>query len=527
MSIKRKKEDTLYSVNHLMTDLLEEAHPLRIFSQEIYPIFNDGDFKHLYSRTGRSAVSPSFLSMVTILQYFDSLSDSEATEAVYLRLDWKYALHLPIEKVQTFDSSTLCNFRKRLRNKGEENIVFDKILKLCIEKGFIKKNANQRIDATHIIKHLNRLTTTELLFRSVRVLLEKLEKNNPNWFNNTIPEDLRERYSKKFSSFGLSKEKRSDKQAEIVEDGYRLAALLEKEAIKDDETSKQVSIMNTVFDESVKIRKKEVGEKVFIEVDEIERPKQSVIDPRDTTIQLGRKGKTSWNGEKCHVVETSNPGEVNFIVDMIPQSCRENDNKILPELEKRNNEAGLSPEKTYADSNYISSGAIKDFERKNKVLMGYVQEQYSNIPEEFRIDKFKIDIPNQTAECPEGKTCDSWAYNAKEDNYRASFYKKTCSGCLKNEKCIGIDNKKKGRIITIVKEYEALCKRRIDQKTDEFKKEMKVRAQIEATISALVRFHGLRMIKYKGPSGRAQQYYMAACAFNIKRYVKKVVLGMK
>ena len=272
MSVKRRKEDTLYSVNNSMKDLLEETNPMRIFSQEIYPIFNDGDFKHLYSRTGRGAVPPSFLSMVTILQYFDSLSDSEAAEAVYLRLDWKYALHLPIEKVQTFDSSTLCNFRKRLRNKGEENIIFEKILNLCKEKGFIKKNTNQRIDATHIIKHLNRLTTTELLFRSVRVLLEKLEKYNLNWFNSNIPEDLRERYSKKFSSFGLSREKRSDKQAEIVEDGYRLAVLIDKEAIKDDDTSKQLSIINTVFDESVKIRKKEVGEKVFIEVDEIERP---------------------------------------------------------------------------------------------------------------------------------------------------------------------------------------------------------------------------------------------------------------
>ena len=41
-------------------------------------------------------------------------------------------------------------------------------------------------------------------------------------------EDIKERYSERFSSFGMSKEKRGEKQAEIVEDGLYIKWLLEK-----------------------------------------------------------------------------------------------------------------------------------------------------------------------------------------------------------------------------------------------------------------------------------------------------------
>ena len=37
------------------------------------------------------------LSMVTLFQYIEQVPDREAADAVRTRLDWKYALHLPID----------------------------------------------------------------------------------------------------------------------------------------------------------------------------------------------------------------------------------------------------------------------------------------------------------------------------------------------------------------------------------------------------------------------------------------------
>ena len=86
----------------------------------------------------------------------------------------------------------------------------------------------ERIDATHIISHVNRISTTDLLFRSVKCLLEEINNTDKDYFQEHIPELLRERYLNKFSSFRMSKDKKMDKLAEIVEDGYLIKSLLEK-----------------------------------------------------------------------------------------------------------------------------------------------------------------------------------------------------------------------------------------------------------------------------------------------------------
>ncbi len=67
--------------------------------------------------------------------------------------------------------------------------------------------------------------------------------------------------------------------------------------------------METIFEENVVVTEKSVSDKVVLEVEEITRPKQTIFDPRDTSIQLGGKGKTSWVGSTCRIVETAEPGK--------------------------------------------------------------------------------------------------------------------------------------------------------------------------------------------------------------------------
>jgi IS5 family transposase len=67
------------------------------------------------------------------------MSDNEASESCIRRLDWKITLHLPIEKNDSFDASTLCYFRYGLKENKKMSLIFDKIVKLAKSKGFIKK----------------------------------------------------------------------------------------------------------------------------------------------------------------------------------------------------------------------------------------------------------------------------------------------------------------------------------------------------------------------------------------------------
>lgn len=62
---------------------------------------------------GRPAKSPALLTMVTILQRRENLSDREAEDRVRYDLRWKYALGLEVND-EGFDHSLLGKFRDRL-----------------------------------------------------------------------------------------------------------------------------------------------------------------------------------------------------------------------------------------------------------------------------------------------------------------------------------------------------------------------------------------------------------------------------
>jgi Transposase domain (DUF772) len=83
-------------IGALGQQVLGEADPYRVIGEQLADIVGDGQFAGLYEPTGRAAVWPSVLALVTIFQFLEDLPDREAARAVAVRLDWKYALHLPL-----------------------------------------------------------------------------------------------------------------------------------------------------------------------------------------------------------------------------------------------------------------------------------------------------------------------------------------------------------------------------------------------------------------------------------------------
>ena len=61
------------------------------------------------------------------MQYMENYSDRQATEAVRARIDWKYALALPLSDAG-FDSSVLNEFRRLLLRGEAEERLLDKIV---------------------------------------------------------------------------------------------------------------------------------------------------------------------------------------------------------------------------------------------------------------------------------------------------------------------------------------------------------------------------------------------------------------
>jgi transposase len=88
--------------------IARQAFPNGMLAMEIReslgPIYSDEPFAHLFPKRGRGAEAPWRLALVTVLQTMENLTDRQAAQQVSGRIDWKYALSLPLEEA-SFDYS--------------------------------------------------------------------------------------------------------------------------------------------------------------------------------------------------------------------------------------------------------------------------------------------------------------------------------------------------------------------------------------------------------------------------------------
>lgn len=102
------------------------------------------------------------------MQFAENLTDRQAADAVRSRIDWKYALGLNLED-SGFDFSVLCKFRKRLIQPQATHRLFDILLTLFVQRGFVHTRGRQRTDSTHILSAIRSLNRLELVSEAVCV----------------------------------------------------------------------------------------------------------------------------------------------------------------------------------------------------------------------------------------------------------------------------------------------------------------------------------------------------------------------
>src|SRR5258707_689144 len=131
------------------------------------PIYSDESFAHLFPRRGRPAEAPWRLALVTVLQAIEGLTDRQAAEYVRTRIDWLYALALPLAD-PGFDYTILTDFRQRLLSAQAQDLILEPILQLCRERGWLKARGKQRTDATAVLAQVRALSSLESVGESMR-----------------------------------------------------------------------------------------------------------------------------------------------------------------------------------------------------------------------------------------------------------------------------------------------------------------------------------------------------------------------
>lgn len=170
----------------LVDSLLPDTNLYRQMGEQLVDFVSDQDFADLYPAKGQPALSPALLALVTVLQMVEWLSDRQAAAMVVTRLDWKYALHLPLDYAG-FNYSVLSEFRDRLVKHQASCRVFDKLLGKLKNLGLLSKHSTQRTDSLAVIGAVRQLSRLELAIETVRVTLQALEKADSQWLKQHIP----------------------------------------------------------------------------------------------------------------------------------------------------------------------------------------------------------------------------------------------------------------------------------------------------------------------------------------------------
>jgi transposase len=77
--------------------LLKADDPYRLVGERLFDKITVEDLVDLYSAEGKPAISPVILAFVSIFQFMEKLPDRQVDEAMRMQIDWKYALHLPMD----------------------------------------------------------------------------------------------------------------------------------------------------------------------------------------------------------------------------------------------------------------------------------------------------------------------------------------------------------------------------------------------------------------------------------------------
>ncbi|MFD9633994.1 transposase [Streptomyces violascens] len=192
-------------------------------------LFTDEPFVTGYGSRGRPGLSPGALSLVTVLQFAENLTDRQAAVMAARAIDWKYALGRELTD-PSFDHTTLTRFRDRMVEHGWERLLFDHLLDHCRQAGLVDSGGAQRTDSTQVISAVRELNRLELLGESVRAALEPLATAAPGWLAESFPTvvlgEWAERYGPRVNSWQRpsAKTKRERLGAVFAADAYAICS---------------------------------------------------------------------------------------------------------------------------------------------------------------------------------------------------------------------------------------------------------------------------------------------------------------
>jgi transposase len=485
------------------------------------PIYQDEDFLRVYPKWGKPSYSVWRLALITILQTIEGLTDRQAAQAMEIRLDWRYALSLPLS-YSGIDFTILSDFRERLVSNGATELLLQPILDLSRERGWLKAGGKQRTDSTMVLARIRSLNSLESVGEGMRASLNAIASQDEEWLWARVNPEWFDRYVHRFELARFPKEesKRERLREQVGEDALELLGFIKQEdtpaAIK---TLGEVQFLERSFAQHYEIKEGKAHWRAGPVVTSADR----VISPYDPEARSSRKRETKWVGYKVHLSETcdQDPNRPQVITNVYTSTATEHDSQALETTLQQRREKGLAPAQEYVDQGYPSGTQLVKQRALGTEIVGPVPAEGGwqvHQPDGYSLKDFEVNWQTRQARCPQGQTSLKWSARLDTRGQPVEFIrfpKGACQHCPVRDQCTTAEQRT--LTLNVQGAHEALEVRRKEQFEPDFQQRYGVRAGIEGTMSQATRAFDLRQTPYMGLDKTHLHHVCIATGLNLMR----------
>jgi hypothetical protein len=250
----------------------------------------------------------------------------------------------------------------------------------------------------------------------------------------------------------------------------------------------------------------------------------SLQSPYDPDAAYGHKGC----GYFVHATETCNNGELpEIITDFAVVPANEHDStQTMPTIE-RLAEQGMQPKTLYADSGYTNPALKEQAETAGTRLHAPIEA--ARLPDDhIGRDAFTFDEQSgHVTTCPQGHAPIRHAVrsttNEREPTLHAYFDGATCRACPLLGRCAvrGPNNGKSGSFhLELLPRLRTRDQALVEQRTEQWKSEYKIRSGVEATMSELKNTHSIGRLPVRRLVRVRLKVIAKLTACNVRRYMR-------
>jgi hypothetical protein len=560
---KTSPQLTLTEPAFQMPSILPQDDWSFIYKDKIWPLIDENQFKHLYSKeAGAPNISIKLKLSLLIFMALEQLNWRQVEFMFMRRIDWINATYS--EFGQTFiDHTTLFKFYQQIEDDKATYQLF-----VDLTNNFIKScgvsTKKQRVDSFFMLGWLATLSRYGLFKETIRGFLQALRKHKPGLYTEVKDELSLDYLQDNFDLTEKDKDKARGRIKEMAKDLYLLKTSFEHHhQVGHYQTFKTLA---QVFDQQCAVKFEDdlsssgdvESDKEIIEItqnaDAVEpkvktlpddmKPAEPEIEirakpegdkiissPHNTDAEYTRKRAQTIVGHKGFLTETCDPeNKVQFITDVNLETATHADAKEISLLEQRLENNNLQPKELYGDAGFVNGQSILEAADRGIDLAGPSSgrsqsiEGFVDIDRPLDIADFKVQINDETKElsvlsCPKTQVPIDQPRSKKTGKLLVHFNSDICKDCGLCDRCpvkIGV------KIATLTvgeTQYAGAARHHLYMGDPEYRRKCGIRAGAESLVNEIANAHDGRQSRHRNEKGSRLQLVMAGISCNVKRFI--------